>query len=372
MDIYLVFNHTKESVKIILVSTTSIFLFLASIFFCMRFKMYEKSGVENNYAINYLYYQAKCWLCSLGFIVSLVVVSMLIFGAPILSDDPNSSRLDLISNHSFLARSINHIIPFFYFTYLYFYASLKREVNLNGLMYKYLPLFLYMIPSILLANKSSVLTSLLLVIIYSRSVIRIKIFNESIMIFSGIFMLVVMFVIHLKSSDLAFIFSSISERGSDFSGIDIVFNDYVPVEGYAKGITIIDELGSLLNLFGIDVISQTTGNYISRWYYGFDSDYLFELVFPVYVVGYLNGGILLAWLLSIICGFLFVSFYMKSLNFSGSKNVLYFLLSQTMLAIFMSGKPGSYFVSNILTYTVLYFMIHISNSFFLARFSRDI
>ncbi|MEY0174943.1 hypothetical protein AB7W14_07190 [Providencia rettgeri] len=321
---------------------------------------------KHEFSSNIIPYSRSIFWVSIFIILTTSVTLIIILnGAPLLSLDPNNSRLEFIANHSYLARIINYVIPFVFFISICFY---NKSTSKGIRIVNYILLFLSIFPTLLLSNKSSITSFLLLVLIFDATTFVKHIFNRKILISCAIFAMFFLFSLHFLENSILNLMLQIKNRLIDYSGVKVVYDYYVPQEGYAYGKTILYEINSIFSSVGLtdNDITQTTGNFISRWYHGFGNDYLFEYVFPIFTIGFLNGGMFFSFLLSFIFSYLIFYFYSlyRCENISIVK-VFYFLLSYTMLQIYITGKPGSFIVSNISTYIVVAFISIVIRSIFL-------
>ncbi|MFQ2831604.1 hypothetical protein ACK3YH_12360 [Aeromonas caviae] len=321
-----------------------------------------KSAISNNRIV---------FWCAVFLLLSMsVIFFILVKGAPLLSDDPNLERLTFISSHSFIARLINYIIPFCFYISMLFYNSVEEK---RSHIVNYAFMLIALSPALLLGNKSSVVTFILITLLFQSSIVRKEIYHRKALLILGLLSVILLFSIHMSDKNIVEILISVKMRLIDYSGVKVVYDDFVPREGFLYGMSILYEINSIFSALGLteSELTQTTGNYISRWYHGFDNDYMFEYVFPIHVIGYLNGGLILSFFFSFISSYFFFYFYKlsKATKISVTK-VFYFIVSYTFIQVFISGKPGSYMIANILSYVIFLFIILSARSFFLAVIKR--
>jgi|SaaInlLV_10m_DNA_1039704.scaffolds.fasta_scaffold02032_2 oligosaccharide repeat unit polymerase len=304
----------------------------------------------------------RFWMMALVIANIYVISVMANYGFPLLSENPNLVRLYFAQDNSLAVRVINYVNPMLAMICLYFFVNQKKRSQITA----YLIFFLVCLTPFLLGNKGSVLMLTILFIAFSRTMNESRIVNEKVLILVGAASVVIGFILHMQVSNSTVVFLSIIERLGNYSGVNVVFNEFIPNHGYMYGETFIYEMNGILSLLGITegITTQTVGNYIARWFSGGDSSYLMEYVFPIFIVGYINTGFIGTVLFSFILGVFFVFFYITYLKKSDIISVWYLMLAYTCLLIFASGKPGSFIVGNILTFSIFFFFMYSSRIFF--------
>ncbi|KDX89677.1 O-antigen polymerase [Escherichia coli] len=352
----------KVNLEKYLVSILGFITFFFPILFF--YKKLTKASKFFDYSSYYVpYSNFRFWLTILILVNLTVIVSMIFNGIPVLSNNPNLERLYFSQNNGISTRVINYVIPFLS-VYCLYLCSRQRNVALTW--QPYLIYLLLCITPFLLGNKGSVLILSLLYIASSRTINGKKMVNESFLLVVGLVSLVSGFILHGGGTNSAALILSISNRLQDFSGVDVVFESFIPIHGYMYGKTFLYEMNSIFSLLGISsgLSTQTTGNYVARWYVNGDESYLFEYVFSLPIIGYINFGYTGVLIFSLIFGTIFMYSYVFYLRCRKITSIWWLMVSYTMLMIFVSGKPGSFLVGNIMTFTALFIFSQLNRLFF--------
>ncbi|HHB2154843.1 TPA: hypothetical protein ACO6US_003823 [Escherichia albertii] len=329
--------------------TLSLFMFILGVgggYFSCRRNRNNSFILDDSYAV--IEIEKKLNVSTLILVALFVGFFYSYYGSPLFSSNVDLAKIEFAKEHGIYLRFVKYMLPLLVFPYL-----ILSEYKYK----KYFVLFMWGGFVALIGHKGLVMTSFINLMIFSR-INRIDLHIN----YKFLFLISVVWLFFLIKTIVGDQFGSLGSyllfRLAHIDGLQIIYENLVPVHGIYYGLTILNEMASFLNLMGLyNGTSETTGMFIAREYNN-NANYEFEIISPGAAHLYLNFGNVGVAIGSFILGRMF-SYFLSQMYKSKkpTKRTFFYLVSLLPVFAFSLGKIGSLIVSDLFSYMLFFAFI---------------